>query len=439
MQSFTLSNDSNSDTHQKQHGILHGDNLTNYLSPLPWNKVLQQSSSKTKRGKHMEWATIKATLGNIDIEPRDYQARIIEKTVNMFLGEYRNGSEELELAARSVMLESPTGSGKTTMGLLIAKAMQMLTGASVGWVAMRENLLQQAKNEADQRNIEIEPVHFISMFAKEPPRNIDLLIVDESQHDASSSCMHIHNSVKPKWILGLTATPFRSDKVRLCFDKIVRDAGIHQLISDGYLSKFDHYTVPRWDVEMLAVCYCAEPNRWGKSIYFFHKLSECFEFHRIVKERGVRSEVVTGNSDRDSQIKAFRKGDLQILVNCAVLTEGFDDPTLKTTWVRPSCKGPTIQMAGRALRKHADFPTKQIVQCGQTPHPFVRTATANQQFLWHPDGWRSLKINPKIDLCSQNVCHAIARTDVTLPKFLLKKKQYQRPGRGLSDSVLVTS
>ena len=57
-----------------------------------------------------------------------------------------------------------------------------------------------------------------------------------------------------------------------------------------------------------------------------------------------------------------------------VLTEGFDDPSLRTVWVRPSGKGPTIQMAGRVLRKFGDT-VKQVVQCRQTRHPFVKTAT----------------------------------------------------------------
>ena len=52
-----------------------------------------------------------------------------------------------------------------------------------------------------------------------------------------------------------------------------------------------------------------------------------------------------------------------------VLTEGFDDPTLQTVWVRPSGRGPTIQMAGRVLRKCGDM-VKQIVQCRETRHPF---------------------------------------------------------------------
>jgi superfamily II DNA or RNA helicase len=229
---------------------------------------------------------------------------------------------------------------------------------------------------------------------------------------------HLHNVIQPKWILGLTATPFRTDRVQLCFDKVVKDAGIHQLIQDGYLSAFDHYTIPKWDVRQLAGFYSAEPERWGKSIFFFHTLGECFALHELLKHRGIVSDVVTGSSDRDQQLASFRRGDVQVLINCMVLTEGFDDPSLQTVWIRPSAKGPTIQMAGRALRKFDGIPVKQIVQCQQTPHPFPKTAMCRQQYLWQSNEWRSLKVNPLLNLCNANVRRAIARTEVVLPKFL---------------------
>ncbi len=204
----------------------------------------------------------------------------------------------------------------------------------------------------------------------------DGILIHNCQHDAASSMAHIHNVIQPKWSLALTATPFRTDSVKLCFDKVVKDAGIHSLIQDGYLSQFDHYTIPKWDVPLLADFYCAEPQRWGKSIFFFHTQDECRQLHRLLQNRGITSDIVTGSSDRETQLAAFRSGQTQVLINCMVLTEGFDDPSLQTVWIRPSAKGPTMQMAGRALRKFDGLPVKQIVQCQNTPHPFLKTATA---------------------------------------------------------------
>jgi superfamily II DNA or RNA helicase len=373
-------------------------------------------------------AAVEAILARTRVEPRPYQARIVRKTLDMFLGSLRNGAGEVEPAARSVMIESPTGSGKTVVGLLVARALQELAGVRVGWVAMRRNLLSQAEAENRDKGIGVDPIRFISMFEKDPPTDIDFLVLDEGHHDAAGSMAHLHNVIRPRWILGLTATPFRTDRVQLCFDKTVKDCGIHRLIQDGYLSEYDHYTVPRWDAGQLADLYCSEPGRWGKSVFFFHSVAECHALDRLLRDRRVRSDVVTGTSDRESQLEAFRRGDLQVLVNCMVLTEGFDDPTLKTAWVRPSGRGPTIQMAGRALRKYPGLAVKQVVQCKQTRHPFLRTARPRQQFLFEPDGWKSLTINPKIQLVAENSCRVISRTVVELPAFL-QRKQPRRPRR----------
>lgn len=359
------------------------------------------------------------------VESRPYQIRIVDKAIQMFQGTFRNGAGALEPAARSVLVESPTGSGKTTMGLLIARNLQLQTGARVGWVAMRRNLLQQVEAENLRHGIGCD-FQTISMFEKNPPTDIDLLVTDEAQHDSASSCAHLHNVIQPRWILGLTATPFRSDHIKLCFDRVIRDVGIHQLIHDGYLAQYDHYTVPRWEVSQLAEFYCSDPVRWGKSIFFFRSLSECYALKQILQGRGISVDVVSGSSDRDQQLESFRRGSIQVLANCMVLTEGFDDPTLQTAWVRPSVKGPTIQMAGRVLRRSPDVPVKQIVQCQETSHPFPKIAMCRQQFLWQGQEWRSLTVNPHLNLCNSNVHRAIAVTEVELPKFLTRHQGVRR-------------
>lgn len=369
--------------------------------------------------------TVNSITAQTRLQPRPYQTRIVENVVSMFRGTFRNGAGEFESPLRSALIESPTGSGKSCMGLLVAKLMQELEGVRVGWVAMRRNLLSQVEAENRQHSIDVE-MQTISMFEKSPPSDIDLLIIDEAQHDSASSCTHIHNVIKPKWILGLTATPFRSDRVKLCFDRVVRDTGINQLVMDGYLSEFDHYTVPSWDVADLARIYAAEPDRWGKSIFFFNTVAECRALQELLLSLNVRSEVVTGNSDRESQLQAFRDGRVKVIIGCAVLCEGWNDPTLKTAWVRPASRGVTIQMAGRALRLCDESPVKQIVQCQKTSHPFLRTAGCRKQFLLQSGEWRSLKINPLLSLCNSNVRRAIAQTQIALPEFLQRKTPSKR-------------
>ena len=156
---------------------------------------------------------MRAMLAVSDVQARDYQQRIIQSAVKMFAGRYVSQTSQMAPPASSVLIESPTGSGKTVMGLATAKLIQRATGARVGWVAMRRNLLSQAQAENEKRRFGVN-MSTISMFDKQPPQ-VDLLVVDEAQHDAATSMANLHSIVRPKWTLGLSATPYRTDRIKL--------------------------------------------------------------------------------------------------------------------------------------------------------------------------------------------------------------------------------
>ena len=359
---------------------------------------------------------IDAFLAVCDVQARDYQARIIASAIRMFAGT-QDGRDRLPLPpAKSVLIESPTGSGKTVMGLAIAAMIQRVTGARVGWVAMRRNLLAQAQKENLKRGFGLR-MESISMFEKNPP-DVDLLVVDEAQHDAATSMANLHSQIRPKWTLGLSATPYRTDRIKLCFDQVIRDAGIAALIADGYLSDYHHYTIPQHTPSRIAQLLIDDPKKWGKSLVFFHRRSECDLLFLLLDQAGIRSSVVTASSDREQQIEDFANGKLDVLINMAILTEGFDCPELQTVFCRPSGKGCTIQMAGRVLRTSRLVPVKQIVQCRKTPHPMMRTAMPAEQYLWTDDGWRSIRANKKLDAMTQVARQRVAKAEVSLHKLV---------------------
>ncbi len=379
------------------------------------------------------------------VQSRPYQRRIVSKMVDMFLGRYKNGAGELEPNARSVMIESPTGSGKTVMGLIGARTLQLElekvgVKLAVGWVAMRRNLLSQAAAENGDyckelnptgKGINVENLFMISMFDKRPAELIELkkkgyvilLVVDEAQHDAATSAAHLHNIIAPDYILGLSATPFRTDRVKLCFDKVIKDAGIHQLIQDDFLSRYHQYTIPSWTVGEVFEHYMRDVDRWGKSAFYFKSLSECFELSKLFDGVGKGHYVVTGDSDVEEQLRGFRAGEHDVVINCLKLTEGWDEPSLKTAWIRPSGKGPTMQMGGRVFRIYEGLPFKQIVQCKHTRWPMIRTAMPEQQLVWQEDAWLSLTVNPQLNTMNQNARQAIAQAVVELPRFLTERKK----------------
>ena len=368
------------------------------------------------------------------VEIRPYQMDVIKECFERFMGSYKDRSGRAVAAHKSVLVESPTGSGKTIMGLLTAKALQQIDpDLVVVWEAMRKPLLAQAIKSNDEM-VGVENFHAVSMFSNNPTAILKakengkmvLHICDEAQHSTASSSAHLHNVIKPDFVLGLSATPYRTDNQKLCFEGVVRNAGIHALIDAGYLSKYEHFTIPEYNSKSVLEHYLRDPARWGKSIFYFLTLEECFAFSRGLLEAGVKCDVVTGDSDSDTQIQAFEDGEHNCLINCMKLTEGFDCPSLKTVWVRDSSKSPAVQMCGRVLRKFAGLPVKQVVQSQHTSHPFLKTAMADQSWVFQDGDWKSLKVNAQIEQIQANAMSAIANINVQMPSFIMKRTAKSR-------------
>ncbi len=324
-------------------------------------------------------------------EARDYQVRTCERALGYLVGQE---------PVSSVLIDSPTGSGKTVMGLALARY-GMSIGKKIGWVAMRRNLLRQADEMGRRLGFGVEGMELISMFDNNPPSGVDWLFVDEAQHDATSTMAHVHSVTRPEKVIGLSATPYRTDRAKLSFDRTVKEVGIQELIEAGYLSQYEHFTIPAWTPDEVVSCYLRDPDGWGRSVMFFLTMAECRRAEALLLAAGVRPELVWGGSDREAQIDAMRSGEARVAISMSLLAEGLDVEELTTVFVRPSKKGPTLQMAGRVLRRLPGTPVKRIVQCGGTSYPFSRAARPAASFALFGDRFLSLEPNPNVDKISQ--------------------------------------
>lgn len=359
---------------------------------------------------------------------RPYQQRIINNTVDLFTNENLG----------RIMIESPTGSGKTFMGLNIGQEMSnQIPNLKIIWIAMRRFLLSQVRDEIAKFGINAEIIP-MSMFDFEQAKQIRqghgeeplMIVLDEAHHDAAGSMTDLYQILEPDYILGLSATPYRVDKAALCFEKQIRDAGIHRLIQDGYLSKFNAYSIEDWNPETIIKHFMANPAKWGKSVFYFLTIKEAEEMHRLLIANGIPTHLVLGSDNektRVDQLKDFRQGTVQCLVNCMVLTEGFDCPELETVWVRPSSKGPTMQMAGRVFRIHPGI-TKRVVQSKDTKWPISRTASPERQFIWceKTNKWLDAKPNKKLMEISIEAIKSTIDNYKPLPEFITKNKKLKK-------------
>lgn len=349
------------------------------------------------------------------LEKREYQERLITKAMDAFIKEN----------CSSVLIESPTGSGKTVVALQILQRLkEWQPNLTFGWVAMRRKLLQQA--ELENSRVGVKDIRFISMFDHHPPA-CDLMCIDEGHHDSAATCAALHKAMKAKWSLALTATPFRTDRIKLCFEKIINDYGIRFLVEQGYLSNFDQFVMPRWTPKDVATYFLSERERWGKSIIFMRTEEFCQQTCELLKRGGVPAAVMLGSLPqvtKDLLFDQFDDNKLQVLVNIQLLTEGFDCPDLRTVWVRDSGKLCTMQMCGRVLRKDPDNPAKiaQVVQ-SEDAYPFTKVVKPREQYVWREGGgWRSVRPGKDVEQVAERVREQLLKIPVQLPSFIVNRE-----------------
>lgn len=312
-------------------------------------------------------------------EERAYQTEVVTACVHHFV------DEKID----SVMIEAPVGSGKTIMALRVIDELQRRFNRvlKVDWVAPRHHLLEQVmETNRDFRQAVIRPV---TLFEKDPPP-ADLVVLDEAHHEATRSCVMLYDRIAAPLTLGISATPLRTDRMRLSFKTTVNSCGIRRLIADGWLSPFHSYMLPHYDARIVAATYLSAPGHWGKSVAFFETIKACELFRDQLAAGGVACEIVTGDSDKDSQLDAFRKDEIRVVANAQMLAEGFDLPDLNTVFVRDASRLPTIQMCGRALRRCPGKDHCNIVQSSNTKYPFERVAAPENAFRFTNGHWLAL-------------------------------------------------
>ena len=217
---------------------------------------------------------------------------------------------------------------------------------------------------------------------------IDFLVIDEAHHCTSDSYLRIINQVKkinPKLLIyGVTATPNRSDKKNLSgvFSNVVDQIRISELIASGHLVPPKTYiidvdtqrdlgavkkTAGDFDMKEVEEIMNKSPitqevfNKWQKyasnrkTVIFCSTIKHAISVAEIFNNNGVKTVLIHGNLtdlERKNTLAEYEQGDAKVIVNVAVLTEGWDyQPTSCVVLLRPSSfKSTMIQMIGRGLR-----------------------------------------------------------------------------------------
>ena len=298
--------------------------------------------------------------------------------------------------ARAVCYQAPTGSGKTVLfsGLVEGAAAR---GNKIAILGHRQEIVDQISDAltvlgvdhglivAGQPGIDA-PVQVASVATLvrrlDRVADTDLLVVDETHHAVASMWRRIIAAAPKAKVLGVTATPERLDGKGLCdvFDTLVIGPTVSELIDQVYLSRFATYAPAHlvdlrnvrtrmgdYATDDLAEAMSSELVIGGAVTEYARlcpgrpAIAFCVDIKhsKLVAERfqaaGFRAAHVDGDTAKDVRrglIAALGNGEIDVLCNCGLISEGLDVPgVVAVILLRPTKSlALHLQQIGRALR-----------------------------------------------------------------------------------------
>ena len=302
---------------------------------------------------------------------------------------------------KRIMLVAPTESGKTVIAGAIIEQMAKLRKFVLVLAHRREIITQTSRKLSDvgiahgiimagtpSRPLEnvqvaaIQTLHRRAIGAEVmdlPPA--DLLVIDEAHHCPAETYRKIIDAYPNAILLGLTATPCRGDGRGLggIFETIIECPQVGALIEQKYLVKTRTYApvnpdlkgvrtvagdynegqlADRMDRPKLIGDICTHWHKYGerrKTVAFAVNVSHSIHIRDEFIKSGVRAEHIDGSTpkpERDATLSRLASGEIELVSNCMVLTEGWDLPEVACCILaRPTRKmGLFRQMIGRILR-----------------------------------------------------------------------------------------
>ncbi|GAA0373503.1 DEAD/DEAH box helicase family protein [Bowmanella denitrificans] len=294
-----------------------------------------------------------------------------------------------------------TGLGKTWLSAFDARAMK---ASSLLFVAHREEILRQAEatfqrlepdahtglytgeiqQEANWLFASVQTLARAEHLTRFKATDFDYIVVDEFHHAASPTYRRILDYFRPRFLLGITATPERTDQadiLALCDDNLVFETGLREGIVAGYLvpllyqgiydENINYDEIPwrngRFDPEALDHAFASRKRaehalqKWRqhagqRTLAFCISIKHAEFMAEFFSKAGVKAVAVYAGSAmaRNAALQQLDEGDLQVIFSVDLFNEGTDLPAIDTVlMLRPTeSRIVFLQQLGRGLRLH---------------------------------------------------------------------------------------
>ena len=303
---------------------------------------------------------------------------------------------------RSVMAQMPTGTGKTYLLTAVIDSFVSNNPMEKVWiVAHRRELVSQidetvrkfhsysASNTSSLlSSVKAMSIQWLMRHYDEIEEEPGMIVIDEAHHALAKTYKEMWERFPNAMFLGLTATPCRLNGKGFTdlFDVLVQSWSVPEFISKGRLATYDFVSIKsdgmtqrlidslqkrgadgdyqNKEMDMLLnkkpsierlYQSLEEFGKDRKGIVYAINISHAQKITKQYQEHGVKAIAIdskTPAAERQQDIEAFKKGDIQVLVNVDIFSEGFDCPDVEFVQLaRPTLSlAKYLQMVGRGLR-----------------------------------------------------------------------------------------
>ena len=231
-------------------------------------------------------------------------------------------------------------------------------------------------------------IQWLSKHYDEIEEEPGMIVIDEAHHALAKTYKEMWERFPKAKFLGLTATPCRLNGKGFTdlFDVLVQSWDVPEFISKGRLATYDFVSIKSDGVTQRLIDSLQKRGADGdyqnkemdmllnkkpsierlyrsleefgkdrKGIVYAINISHAQKITKLYQEHGVKAIAIdskTPATERQQDIEAFKKGDIQVLVNVDIFSEGFDCPDVEFVQLaRPTLSlAKYLQMVGRGLR-----------------------------------------------------------------------------------------
>ena len=303
---------------------------------------------------------------------------------------------------RSVMAQMPTGTGKTYLLTAVIDSFVSNNPMEKVWiVAHRRELVSQidetvrkfhsyyASNTSSLlSSVKAMSIQWLMRHYDEIEEEPGMIVIDEAHHALAKTYKEMWERFPNAKFLGLTATPCRLNGKGFTdlFDILVQSWSVPEFISKGRLATYDFVSIKSDGVTQRLIDSLQKRGADGdyqnkemdmllnkkpsierlyqsleefgkdrKGIVYAINISHAQKITKLYQEHGVKAIAIDSKTpavERQQDIEAFKKGDIQVLVNVDIFSEGFDCPDVEFVQLaRPTLSlAKYLQMVGRGLR-----------------------------------------------------------------------------------------